>query len=432
MRAPTRVSEGRLRAARLCLAGVAGLALFQADARAQLSSDEVPEERTITTKELIDADMQRSRFRLGPIRLIPSISVTNAGYDSNVFGDSVDPVSDWTFTIRGGLRFLLPMGTKVYVRAEALPQYTWYDKLSSRRTYGGVADASVYGFFNRMTVQLSGTGSQDFSLYSTELLARVLTKSADGLAAFDLLVSQGIAVFGKGEIRKTQYDSQGQLPIFDVALNNRTDSAVRGGIRFRLTAESNVSAAVEQTWSDFAESPETRNNESRAYLLGANYQRPKFYVALSGGYREGRARDGSTFPAYSTPTGSFFLSYFPIRWLELQAHGRRVVSYSISEFVPYYFENQFGGGMNIQPFARLLLRGYAQGGPNQYPDKSRAQMTLYGGGFSAIVTNSTVLGQPAVLTGLVTRIDTKSANSSFDRSVTRFTIGVSFSGEFSR
>ena len=193
-----------------------------------------------------------------------------------------------------------------------------------------------------------------------------------------------------------------------------------------------MSAAVEQTWSDFVESPETRNNESRAYLLGANYQRPKFYVALSGGYREGRARDGSNFPAYSTPTGSFFVSYFPIRWLELRSYGRRVVSYSISEAVPYYFENQFGGGMNFQPFARLLLRGYAQGGPNQYPDKSRAQMTLYGGGFSAIVTNSTVLGQPAVLTGLVTRIDTKSANSSFDRSVTRFTVGVSFSGEFSR
>jgi hypothetical protein len=283
-----------------------------------------------------------------------------------------------------------------------------------------------------MTLQLSGSGSQDFALYSAELLARVLTKSADGLAAVDVLVSQGIAVFGKGEIRKVQYDSQGQLPIFDVALNNRTDSAVRGGVRFRLTRESNVSVAVEQTWSDFVESPETRNNESRAYLLGANYQRPKFFVALSGGYREGKPRDGSSFPEYSTPTGSFFVSYFPIRWLELQAYGRRVVSYSISEVVPYYFENQFGGGMNFQPFARLLLRGYAQGGPNQYPDKTRSQRTLYGGGLSAIVTNETVLGQPAVLTGLVTRIDTKSANSFLDRSVTRFTIGVSFSGEFSR
>ena len=431
----TRVSGARMRAVRLCAVGAAAIALWQTVALAQLASDEVPSERTIPAKEQIEADLQRSRLRLGPIRLIPSIAVSNAGYDNNVFGTPQDPVSDWTFTIRGGLRFLLPMAGKIYFRAEALPQYTWYDKLSDRRTYGGVANASLYGFFNRMTLELSGYGSRDFTPYSTELLSQVLTKSVGGRAGAEVQVTRSFSIFGRGEVQKVRYDSRGQLPTFDVTVNDRTDSAVRGGVRLRLTREWNVSAAVEQTWSDFVAIPETRNNESRAYLLGVNFGRPKFYVALSGGYREGKPRDRSSFPAYSTPTGSFFVSYFPIRWLELQTYGRRVVSYSTSASVPYFFENQIGGGVNFQPIERLLIRGYASTGPNQYPRpeligettvKRRDERTLYGGGLSFIVT------RPVVLTGLVTRIRTTSNISADDRSVTRFTVGLSLNGELSR
>lgn len=329
----------------------------------------------------------------------------------------------------------------MYFRADALPQYTWYDKLSDRRTYGGIANASLFGFFNRLTLQLSGSGSRDYTPYSTELLAQVLTESVGGLAGVEVQVTQHFSIFGKGEVQKVRFDPQGQQPTVDVTLNDRSEKAVRGGVRYRLTREWNVSVAVDQTWSDFVQSPETRNNESRAYLLGVLYERPSFYVAVSGGYREGKPKDRSSFPKYSTPTGSFFVSYFPIRWLELQAYGRRMVSYSISESVPYYFENQFGGGVNFQPIERLLLRGYAQTGPNQYPEsvvvggtpvRRRDERTLYGGGLSVIVARTTALAQPVVLTGLVTRIDTKSNVSLLDNSATRFTIGLSFSGELSR
>ena len=268
--------------------------------------------------------------------------MNNAGYDNNVFGTSQDPVGDWSFTIRGGLRFLLPLGAKMYVRADALPQYTWYDKLAERRSFGGVGNASLFGFFNRMTLQLTGSGEQDFTLYSSELLARVLTKTVGGSAGVEVQLSGPFSLFGRGVVQKVRYDSQGQL--FDVAINDRTDAAVRGGVRYRLSQRWSVSTAVEQTWSKFEEDPGDRNNESRAYLLGVHYESSNFFVALSGGYREGRPRDDSTFPSYSTGTGSFFVSYTVNRWLELQGYGRRGVAYSISAGEPYYFENRIGGG----------------------------------------------------------------------------------------
>jgi len=70
--------------------------LAAGSARAQLTSDDVPQVRTIPVKEEVDADMQAARFHLGPVRIIPTIAVRNAGYDYNVFGTTENPVSKFT------------------------------------------------------------------------------------------------------------------------------------------------------------------------------------------------------------------------------------------------------------------------------------------------------------------------------------------------
>jgi len=406
-------------------------ALAAGVARAQLTSDDIPQERTITPREQIDLDIQRSRFRLGPIHLLPSFAITNAGYDSNVFGTAADPVSDWTFTVRGGLRFLLPMGTKMYFRVDALPQYTWYDKLTARRTFGGIANASLYGFFNHMTLELNGYGSQDFQVYSTELSSRVLTKTAGGVGNVEVQISPAVSAFGRGEVQRVRYDDAGQ--VVEVSSTDHTDTAARGGVRYRISPDWSVSAAYEHTWTDFVNDPELRNNESQAYLMGLNYNRPRFFFGVSGGWREGRPKDGSSFIPYGTPTGSFFASFYATRWLEIQANGKRGVSYSVTESETYFIENQIGGGINIQPAARVLLKGYASTGPNQYPRSPgdpagrRDERTLFGGGLSVLLTDR------AVLTGLITRIDTVSSSSAVgDSAVTRYTLGVSLSGELAR
>ncbi|HEY2798052.1 MAG TPA: outer membrane beta-barrel protein [Thermoanaerobaculia bacterium] len=410
-------------------------ALVAAAARAQLTSDDVPQGRTIPAKEEVDADMQAARFRLGPIRMIPTISVRDAGYDNNVFGTTENPVSDWSFTIRGGFRFIVPFGAKVYLRASALPEYTWYDKLEERRGWGGLYEATLLGFFNRMTAQLRAYDQETFATYSSEIPTRVLTRTQDASGGFEVELLKRLTFFAKAEGMRVRYDTNGQLPGDPVNLNDRTDTSIRGGPRYYLTPEWSVSAAVEQTWSDFVNDPETRDNQSRAYLLGVQYTRPRLYLNLSGGYRTGDPRDSSTFPAYSTGTGSFFASFFAIRWLELQAYGHRRVQYSLTSDNPYYFENRIGGAINLEVLGRVLLRGYGEAGPNQYPvgqaengvvTHRRDQITLFGGGASMIVV------RPVVLTALVTRTEYNSNIAGQDRTITRFTINLAFTGELVR
>src|SRR5215468_6429230 len=81
---------------------VAAACLFRATASAQLATDQVPNERTIPTSQQVQEDVAQSRFRLGPVRLIPGFQLSDAGYDSNVFeiAEGEPTISDWTATIR--------------------------------------------------------------------------------------------------------------------------------------------------------------------------------------------------------------------------------------------------------------------------------------------------------------------------------------------
>ncbi len=407
-------------------------------ARAQIVSDQVPRERLVSEQEQVKSDMERSRLRLGPVRILPSVSVPTAGYDSNIFGSVGNPVGDWTATVSAGARFLVPLGSKVYLRANAFPQYTWYATLSDRNSLGGVYDASLLGFFNHAFLELKGFYTESYQIYSSQLPALALVKTQGGTGNLELQVSSHVSIFASGLLQTIAYTQPGAtLPgQIEVQLNDRTDNAVRSGIHYLFSSQWKVGALVEETWSDFEFVPETRNNRSTGYLVTMDYNQPKFYVNLTGGYREGRAIDNSFFPSYSTPTGSLFASYFPIRWLEIQAYGHRRVTYSVTTpLQPYYFENRGGGGLNIQALPRVLLRGFAEEGPNNYPLRepfgqgtiTRKETVLtYGGGLSIHLVGN------AVLSGVVTRNVYSSNIPSNNRSYDTFIANLSFNGEFQR
>lgn len=419
----------------LSLASVAGALLAAASARAQIVSDVVPLDRIVPVEEEVKADMDSARFRLGPIRLIPSIAVTNAGYDSNVFATSEDVVSDWTATFRAGARFLVPFGSKVYLRADAFPQYTWYADLAERRFFGGEYTGSLYGFFNRLSVELSSAYYERYRIFSSELDSRVFGKTTGGAGRIELEVSGPFSLYGTGDYSRIRFTQAGGPPDEDVTRNDRDQYAVGGGLRYRPSPSWSISAGAAQSWAEFVTTGAIRDNRSTAYLIGFAYNQPRLFVNLSGGYREGRADNGSAFPEYSTGVGSLFVSFFPIRWLEVRGYGQRSVGYSLSLINPYYFENRIGGAVNIEILARLLLKGFAETGPNNYPlpelvagepVKRRDEARIYGGGLSIKIVRN------AVFTGTVSRSVYESNIPGAGRDYTRFTAFLGFGGQYVR
>lgn len=405
-----------------------------------LAADNVPLHRTIPERESVMGQMDHARLRLGPMRILPSFNVWNAGYDSNVFGTSVDPVGDWTATVNAGATFLIPFGSKIVLKADAFPQYTWYNELSDRDEFGGRYNGSLYGFFNRMTVELQGASFQQYQSYSSEIDSPVFQTSFAATAKFDLELGSRLALFGQGVYQDVTYEQIEGPPVQEggVPNNDRTGTGIRGGLRYGMSPDWNVGVVAEGTFSDFEFQPEFRNNSSTAILASVEFNRQRFFLNLLGGYREGTNAD-SIFPRYSTGVGSFFVSYFLISWLEIQGFGHRSVSYSISEFNPYYFENRIGGKLNIQLGNRVLISGHIGVGPNNYPRaepvdvdgtiefiKRRDEAEEYGGGISVIVY------RPLVFNFRVNQSSYTSNIPRFGRSYTRYMATINFGGTFER
>lgn len=404
--------------------------------RGQLVSDEVPRDRTVTAQEQLDEDLKDSRYHLGPMRLLPGFEVNNAGYNSNVFGSQFNPVGDWTATLGLGTKVIIPFGSKIYFVGDAFPTYTWYANFSNLDTWGGHAKASIAGYFNRLSFEFGGNGFQGIAAPTPEQPQPTLEKTADAFAHVEVDLTHKLGLFLGGEaerVRQTQENpvSPGEV---NVARNDRTDQAYDGGLRLALGSWV-IAPEVQYTNSQFVLTPEERNNTSTGYLLGVSYNQPKFFLNLIGGYREGEAFQGSTFPAYATPVGSYFVSYFLRPWLEIRTYGARRMSYSISSTNPYYFSNSIGGGLNIQVLPRVLLRGYAETGENKYPipqpvgpvEVQRLDRVLnYGGGVSAIVYKK------VTLTGLVTHKQDDSNIPGNSYSLLQFSTYLTFTGEFLR
>jgi hypothetical protein len=423
----------------LVFAACAGVGWLFAIGQARAQED-VPEGRTVPLEDEVRDEMARARLHLGPVRLIPSLTVTNAGYDNNVFATSDNPVSDWTATFTAGFRFLLPLGSKMYFRADAMPSYTWYDKLSDRRFFGGLYDGSLIGFFNRLTLVANAQNTQTYRNYSSEFDSRVVYKDSNAGGNFELNLGGPFYLIGEGSFARIKYDASGVQPPTgspsDVERNNRDEATFGGGFRYAPNKTWNTSIVYSETHSDYLQQAAFRNNISRAGLVGVLYARPNLFVNLTGGYREGLAND-SLFPSYSTGVGGYFISWFPTYWLEIQTYGHRRIVNSLAVGSPYFFENRIGGAIGIEVLSRVLLRGFGQKGPNNYPRdtvgdngeliRRRDDATIYGGGVS-------VKGffRNAVVSGTVTHADYVSNIPSQNRNYTRFTAFLTFNGEYAR
>jgi len=423
---------------------VAGV-LPSAAALAQLTSDQIPRARAVPAEEGIKQQVSRSRFRLGPIHFLPTLSVTNAGYDDNVYGspEGGAKTADWSANITAGAKWIVPIGKKMYAAGEALPQYIWYRELTGRRTFGGTYTASLLGFFNRMFLQARGYSSKTFGVVSTETETQVVEDARDGSANLELDLSRALSAFAGAEVRRARLHLAGQVPSLpvDVKQLDRDEGVARGGIRYRISPEWDVTAAVEGSQAKFVETPDQRNNQSIAYLVGVHYNRPRFFANLSAGRREGRPYQGSAFPKYTITAYSYFLSYFLTRNLEAQGFGQRGISYgsvltgNIEAGNLYYVGTTNGGGLNLQIHPRLLLRGQAEYGTNDFPfpvligDVLRNRtdkILIVGGGFSALVYRK------VVFTASASRFHYDSPFPGLTRTIIRYTTGLSFEGELAR
>ncbi|MHB0971447.1 MAG: hypothetical protein ACYC7A_05440 [Thermoanaerobaculia bacterium] len=421
-----------LRAAAGFLLAVAALPLH-----AQLITDRVPRERTVPLRDQIKKQSDESRFRFGPIRVRPRFTLTNAGYVDNVFGAvEGETVDDWTATVGAGLEALMPMGRKVYLRGSAIPEYTYYADLVEMRNLGGTYSGGALALFNRVSFEATGSRSESVMSVSSELERTAIVNLDRAVARAEIDILERLSIFGAYEAQERRYEEEiveDVAPIRAARLD-RDETAARAGIRYRFRSHFEITAGVEETTSEFVnrlDAPSV-DYDTTATLVGIHYDRPRFFLELNAGQREGDPRGASVAPAFDELTGSYFLSLQPTERIEFQGFGERSVVPSLSETAPYFIESRNGLGLQLRVGSRTAFRVRGEVGKNDYavfvePDGTGALMrnddvTAYGGGLAIRLFRDLTLNVDATRTEYDSNID------GFDRSVVRITTGISFSG----
>jgi hypothetical protein len=398
------------------------IAIFLAasSASAQLASDQIPHERTLPLHEQIRKQLETSRMRVGILRLQPTFAVRDAGYDNNVFGTSQDPVADWHSTASAGARFIIPMGSKLYARGAAIPEYTYYQKLTNLRSFGGTYDASLLGLFNHMTVEATSSLFKGLGPVNSEVDRAALGRRIDARGKLELDVFGHFSVFGLAETQRQRYivsPDEIERGVSVKALE-RNERVSRGGVRYRFSQSFDVSVAAEKTRTEFL-TVTSRDNNTRAVIVGARYDRPRSFLNLSIGTRTGEARNlGSAFPKYSTTTGSYYASHTLTAGPAVDAYGHRGIGYSLTVENPYFLETSNGAGIILPLGRRFALRAFGETGTNDYPlpvasIKRNDRVTTYGGGLA------THLYRNVVLTAIASQTKTTSNLPGHDRSIFR-------------
>lgn len=225
---------------------------------------------TTAQAQAIPEAITTPRFVVGPLGVIPAVSVRDVGIDTNVFNQNHAPTRDYTGTLAGTVELGARLArARLHGRAEA--DYVHFAETRSERSLNGHGDLQLDIPIGRLTPFMSLRAANTRHRFGFEIDARaryrerittagvalrVGGKTTLGLAVHATRVSfAGVAVFRGTSLRDT--------------LNRWSDGASLA-VRYALTPLTTVKAEADARRDRFEFQPE-RNAESGRLVFGVEF-----------------------------------------------------------------------------------------------------------------------------------------------------------------
>lgn len=349
MRFPTRAT---LTALALLAAAPAGAQFSQYTAPGSLL------QRGTSKKEQLEKAVENARWRAGPFRLAPWVSIRDAAYVSDVFAGTIegeapadDEEPDFTITAGAGLQGYLPLGPKGYFTVDALPQYVYWQKQDERRRLNGYYGAGLFGFFNRLTLEATARRAEEQAVLTPEFEQRIHTRQdlLDGDA--ELRLGRAIYLFGSAswltfEPLVADLGDDPRLPPFEDL--NREERVLRGGVEYRPDDRLRVAVGVERSEAEFRGTARDRSNSGTSPVLEASYDSDRLHLATGLARRSLEPDAGSEFVPFDETTGQVRVTLVP-RWrLSYSAYALRDLTYSLEEGYSHFVSDRLGGSIGAK------------------------------------------------------------------------------------
>ena len=336
-------------AALTALAVLLSMTLAPAPASAQFQEYTPPgstADRPGDDRERLEKEMAEALWKVGAFRLNPWIGITNASLVSNAFTTSSDQPqdTDFTLTLGAGLTGIVPFGQKVFVTLEAIPQYVFWLDQGDRNSFNQQFGARLHGFYNSLYLELGARRHDQVQVRSSEFDQATNTRRDITDAVAELRIGGSFHVFGGAsfaEITTLEDEIDQRLSFF--SSQDREETVLRGGIRYRPREKVLIGAGIENSEADFLDTARDRSNTGTSPFVEISYDAPKFFVTADIVLRDHEPEgETSEFVALNEATGSVQLTMNPGWRMTYSPYLKRDLSYAITEDYSYYLRDRFG------------------------------------------------------------------------------------------
>jgi hypothetical protein len=310
-------------------------------------------------------------WKFGPFRIQPSLVISNAGVDSNLFYSPADPVKDFTITAGPAATVYIPIHRKFILSTYGSPQYVWYSKTEQERTwnyyFNGAAQLSLKNVF----FSVEGNYSDARERWNTEIDIRPRRKEK-GYGGSVLIRAAWKTSFSLG-YRTVKYDYESVVygDSFDVRERlNRQESYANFSLFYQAATQRRFFLDFEYGLYefDFATQAAIGDARSGAAYVGLEFSRLGRRVRgrVRIGYKkyDVRAVDG---PDYQGVVGDSQLWVRLAKPFVIRGSYVRDVRFSLWYGNPYYVESRPGAGVSLYPLRFLRLDYDYSVGRNVYP-----------------------------------------------------------------
>jgi hypothetical protein len=330
-----------------------------------------------------------TRLRFGPVYINPTVALSNAGIDNNVFNepDSEGPKRDFTMTVTPAADMWLRFGPS-WLRGNIKEDLVYFQTYSNQNSANTSFSLNWVMPFNRLILNpgLAYLNTNDRPGF--EIDTRAPRVEVDYNASLEFRLGSKSFVGARIDSRTTNFDPGEEFNDTDLRQElNRTVTTAGLTLRYQATPLTSVMFETRREQDRFEFSP-LRDTDSTLFSGGLKFD-PAALLKGSAtvGYRDFRPLSSSV-PGYQGSIAAVNLSYVPLSTTLLSGTFNRDVQYSYDINQPYYLQTGAGASISQQVFGPVDVTGRVGAQRLEYRDLADApvdpnrvdHIRLYGGG----------------------------------------------------
>jgi len=303
-------------------------------------------------------DIEKAPWHLGPFRIQPVLYLTDAGYDSNIYGLTDRVVDDYWFQAGPGVRAYVAIKKKIVFSVSESPRYVYFFKTARERAWNNYLTGEVSLLLTRAFL----TGGVVYNNYKyrypfeIDIWPRAREEGAFGSFLYQVSKKTSFSV----GVRRTRYSFDNlDYEVYDIKgrLSRREDYLTVSGF-YQVTPRIMFSASGEYGLIDFDNPVSFGDAESRAVYGGLDFS-PTGNVrgSVKLGYKELRPRVAGR-AGFKGVVGSANISFPVFRALTARAQYGRDVQFSMWFDNTFFIDDRYGAGLSLYVLRRRVRLDY--------------------------------------------------------------------------